>query len=183
MPLERASSRFATVYAAGELAISLGVLDWNRGELRKAILSCQLDGLKEITATKEGKSVPATTEASIRTIGRKLMEFFRQNQSKSMDLRRRLADSKQHKFGSVPYYIATHKGHKYFYLTANALNSAIGTGADAKRYKQSLVDRKFLDVSTGGKGGRRFVVERKIFNEKGKKGMKWVHALKVPIKT
>jgi hypothetical protein len=47
-----------------------------------------------------------------------------------------------------------------------------------------LVDRGRLDVSTGGKGGRRFVVERRIFAGKGKEGMEWVHAIrKYPIKT
>ena len=62
-PLNRASERFATVYAAGALAIKLGVLeelDWDRNALRKAILSCQLDGLKEITGTKEGNDCPGS---------------------------------------------------------------------------------------------------------------------------
>jgi putative DNA primase/helicase len=41
--LNRATRRFATVYAAGALAITLGVLDWDRTALGEAIMSCQSD--------------------------------------------------------------------------------------------------------------------------------------------
>lgn len=169
-PLERASAKFATVYAAGALAISLGVLDWDRTQLRKAILSCQLDGLKK----------PITTEDSvIAAMDKKMADFMRQNKTKVMDLRKGFADPKTHKFDSVPWYKANHKGYMYCYLTDRALKSIIGTGDDARRYKQSLVDRGRLDVSSGGQTGRRFVVERRIFTNTGKDGMKWVHAIKI----
>jgi putative DNA primase/helicase len=174
-PLQRASGRFATVYAAGALAISLGVLDWDRTQLRKAILSCQLDGLTK----------PITTEDSvILALDKKMADYMRQNKAKSMDLRRRYADPKTHRFGSVPYYIAIHKGYMYCYLTDKALKLIIGTEDDARRYKQRLADIKRLDVSSGGRQGRRFVVERRIFTGTGKQGIKWVHAIKLkPVKT
>jgi putative DNA primase/helicase len=182
--LERASGRFATVYAAGALAISLGVLDWNRAALGEAVMSCQLDGLKEVPATKKGNPVAAAKEKSILAMDKKLVRFLSHNQAKAMTLRaKKFADPNTHKFGSVPYYIAKHKGHKYWYFTAETLKSAIGVGEGASQYKQSLADRGRLDVSTGGKGGRRFVVERRIFPGKGKEGMKWVHAIRwQPIK-
>jgi hypothetical protein len=44
-PLERATARFATVYAAGCLAIKYGIFTWSRNDLLKAVLSCQLDAL------------------------------------------------------------------------------------------------------------------------------------------
>jgi putative DNA primase/helicase len=44
-PLERATARFATVYAAGCLAIKYGIFTWGRKDLFRAVLSCQLDGL------------------------------------------------------------------------------------------------------------------------------------------
>ena len=172
-PLNRASARFATVYAAGSLAISLGVLDeldWDRNALGEAILSCQLDGLAKPKVAKEVSGTSA--------MDTKVVEYLDRNKAKSMDLRRKYADPTTHRFGSVRYYIANHKGHRYWYLTAAALNSVIGSGEDASRYKQSLADRGRLDVSSGGEGGRRFVVERRIFTGKGKEGMKWVHAIR-----
>ena len=45
-PLNRVAGRFATVYAAGCLAIRYGILPWSRNALSKALLSCQLDGLR-----------------------------------------------------------------------------------------------------------------------------------------
>ena len=44
-PLNRASGRFATVFAAGSLAIKYEIFPWKRDDLLQAILSCQLDGL------------------------------------------------------------------------------------------------------------------------------------------
>jgi putative DNA primase/helicase len=181
-PLGRASNMFATVYAAGALAIRLGVLDWKKSALGNAVLSCQLDGLEEPRDTKAAATASAMNKKSMREMDKKLVDFLRRNEANSMDLRRKYADPKTHKFRSVPYYIANHKGHKYWYLTADALKSIIGPGPEASRYKQSLLDRGYLDVSTGGKTGRRFVVERRIFAGKGKEGMEWVHAIKRPIK-
>ena len=43
-PLNRASGRFATVFAAGSLAIKYEIFRWNRQALLRAVLSCQLDG-------------------------------------------------------------------------------------------------------------------------------------------
>jgi putative DNA primase/helicase len=184
-PLGRASHMFATVYAAGALAIRLGVLDWKSSALGEAVMSCQLDGLKEVPATKEGNPVAAANEKSILVTNKKLVEFVLRNKANAKYLRpKKYADPKTHTFGSVPYYIAKHKGHRYWYFTAETLKSVIGAGEPARRYKQTLADRGYLDVSTGGKGRRRFVVERRIFTGKGKQGtMKWVHAIKQPIKT
>jgi hypothetical protein len=169
-PENRAINRFATVFAAGCLAIYFRILPWTQKELLQAILSCQLDGLKKpITAA----------DSVIAAMDEKMADFMRQNKTKVMDLRKRFADPKTHTFGSVPWYKANHKGYVYCYLTAPTLQSIIGTGDAARRYKQELVNRKRLDFSTGGASGPRFVVERRIFTGTGKQGMKWVHAIKL----
>jgi hypothetical protein len=174
--LNRASSRFATVYAAGALAITLGVLDWDKSALGEAILSCQLDELGKPNIVEAG--------SAIATPGRKLIDYLRRNKAAAMDLRENYADRKTHQFGSVPYYRAIHRGYEYVYLTAPILKTIIGVGDVARRYKQRLADQDRLDVSTGGKSGRRFVVERRIITGKGKKGMRWVHAIKRrPVRT
>jgi hypothetical protein len=162
------------VYAAGALAIKLGVLDWNWRALEEAVLSCELDGLKPKVAVEESTYIAAS---------KKLADYFKRNKAKAMDLRKRVADPKTHTFRSVPYYIASFRGHSYCYLTAEAMRSIFGVGPSATRYKQSLVDGGRLDVSSGGRGGRRFVVERRIFAGKGKNGMEYVHAIKTgPLK-
>jgi hypothetical protein len=127
--IERASARFATVYAAGRLAIQLGVLDWNRDELRKAILKCQLDGL--------AKSEVTTEVSFISAMGKKLVVYIKKNQAKFIDLRKGWLDPKTHEFGSALGYIAIHKDRVWYYLTAEKLGSIIGTGRDAIRYKKS----------------------------------------------
>jgi hypothetical protein len=76
-PLNRASERFETVYAAGALAIRLGVLDWKRSALGEAVMSCQLDGLKELRGTKEGTTVSA--------MNKKLAYYLRRNEANSME--------------------------------------------------------------------------------------------------
>ena len=52
-PLNRASGRFATVFAAGSLAIKYEIFRWNRQDLLRAVLSCQLDGLRHSQAQHE----------------------------------------------------------------------------------------------------------------------------------
>src|SRR5580700_3278501 len=47
VPLGRISGRCATVFAAGSLAIKYGILPWSRKRLLRAILSCQLDQLRQ----------------------------------------------------------------------------------------------------------------------------------------
>jgi hypothetical protein len=113
-----------------------------------------------------------------------MADYMRKNRTKFIDLRKGWLEPGAHKFESVLGFIAKHKGYMYCYLTDRALKLIIGTGADASLYKQCLADRKRLEVSPGGAGGRRFVVERRIFTGTGKDGMKWVHAIKLkPVKT
>ena len=110
-PLNRAKSRFATVFAAGRLAIYFGILPWAPMKLKQAILSCQLDDLKK----------PITTEDTvIAEMQKKLLDYIRQNKGKAKDLRNWYANPNTHRFDSVPYYKANHKGYMYCYLTDRA---------------------------------------------------------------
>jgi hypothetical protein len=129
-----------------------------------------LDGLARSEVTTEVSPIAAT--------GKKLVGYIKQNQAKFIDLRKGWLDPKAHEFGSAPGYIAIHKDRVWYYLTAEKLESIIGTGRDASRYKKSLADKGRLDVGSGGQGGKRFVVERRIFQGKNKEGWKSVHAIK-----
>jgi uncharacterized protein (DUF927 family) len=60
-PLNRVSGRYATVYAAGSLAIEYKVLPWDREKLLNAILSCQFDQLRLGNAVGEGPNIDGTS--------------------------------------------------------------------------------------------------------------------------
>jgi hypothetical protein len=44
-----------------------------------------------------------------------------------------------HEFGSAPGYLVTHNGQKWLYLTAEQLDTVIGTGNKASKLKKELV--------------------------------------------
>ncbi len=90
---------------------------------------------------------------------------------KFMDLDEDKPRRGNHKFGSVPGYVATFKHKKWFYLTAGQLAGIIGNGENVDRLKEELVADKMMD-----RASNRYVVQRPIFRAKGNKGHKWVHA-------
>jgi putative DNA primase/helicase len=166
-PLGRAAGRFATVYAAGCLAIKYGIFTWSRRDLSRAILSCQLDGL----LAARGKLDPV---AGVR---QKLVEYLARNQDRFMDLNDAKPSAKTHTFGSAPGYVQTHRGEDWIYLTADQLKAIIGTGKAAGPLKKRLVGEGLMASSTGNHA----LVQRPIFKAKANKGYKWVHAFRAAL--
>jgi putative DNA primase/helicase len=171
-PLNRASGRFATVFAAGSLAIKYRIFRWNRQALLQAILSCQLDGLRHSKVADE------QADTSVAGLRRKLVQYLRNRRGEFKDLDnampRRLGLGK-HTIGSVPGYKATFKGKKWYYLTTDQLKGIIGTGKNAKGLKQELSKEGLLATKPNGK----YLVQRRIFSGKGNEGYEWVHAFRV----
>ncbi|MGZ5529954.1 MAG: DUF927 domain-containing protein [Limisphaerales bacterium] len=168
-PLNRASGRFATDFAAGSLAIKYKIFLWDRNELLQAILSCQLDGLRHVQAEH------LETDTSVSGLRRKLITYLREGRSKFMDLDEDKPGLAEHEFGSVPGYIATFKRKKWFYLTDNQLGQIIGTGENTDRLKKELAEKGLLARTPNG----RYVVQRPIFSgAKGNKGWRQVHAFR-----
>jgi hypothetical protein len=66
--LERLHQRFATLYAAGSLAIKFGILPWRRAALRDALLSCTRDHVKLINqiAPQLAQAQPGSPQLSAR---------------------------------------------------------------------------------------------------------------------
>jgi hypothetical protein len=171
-PLNRASERSATVFAAGSLAIRYKIFLWDRDELLQAILSCQLDGLRG------AKAEHLATDTSVSGLCRKLITHLRDHRSKFMDLDEDKPRLDEHQLGSVPGYIATFKGKKWFYLADNQLVQIIGTGENADRLKKELAERGLLARTPKG----RYVVQRPIFSgAKGNKGWRQVHAFRARV--
>ena len=171
-PLNRASGRFATVFAAGSLAIKYEILPWKRDDLLQAILSCQLDGL---TRTKVQSEQPDTSISGLRT---NLVRYLREHRQEFMNLDKKMPSLGKHTFGSVPGYLATFKGKKWLYLTADQLTRIIGRGGRPGKLKKELALAGMMASTASGK----FVVQRPIFSgAKGNKGYGSVHAFRLKL--
>jgi hypothetical protein len=168
-PLERASERFATVYAAGALAVRYGTFPIKRSELLTAIIQCQVDGLMNPQGDRAGPKTTLTPRG-------RLEEYLRNNRAFFVDVDQVRLDPASHKFGSVPGYKATFKGEKYYYLTSDTFSKILGN--DSKAAKAALFEVGLLERSRSG----RFVVQRPIFKgKKGNKGYLTVCAIKTSI--
>jgi putative DNA primase/helicase len=171
-PLNRASGRFATTFAAGSLAIKYRIFRWNRDDLMQAVLSCQLDGLRY----SQTESQQADT--SVPGLRRNLVDYLADNRGQFKNLDENMPALGTHVIGSVPGYFATFKGKKWFYLTADQLKAVIATGDNADQLKAELVADRLLDQASTGK----YLVQRPIFSgAKGNKGYRWVHAFSAKI--
>jgi hypothetical protein len=170
-PLERATARFATVYAAGCLAIKYKIFLWGRKDLLKAVLSCQMDTLIAFA----GHSLDPVSRSQ-----KQLVEYFALNRQRFVNLNGSKPSRGEHKFGSVPVpgYTHIHNGVEWLYLTSDKLKELIGKGNAARLLKEKLVQEKLMATSEN-----RFVVQRPIFAAKGNKGHRWVHAFKASLAT
>jgi putative DNA primase/helicase len=166
-PLNRASGRFATVFAAGSLAIKYRIFRWDRQALLQAILSCQLDGLRY------SKMADEQADTSVAGLRGKLVRYLKERRNEF----RKVPRLGKHTFGSAPGYVATFKGKKWYYLTSDQLKKIIGSEDNADLLKKELVADGLMDRASTGK----FVVQRKIFPAKGNKGHKRVHAFRAKI--
>ena len=172
LPLNRASGRFATVFAAGSLAIKYQIFPWNRDDLLSAILACQLDGLRRSQAHAR------QADTSVSGLRRKLVRYFKDHRPEFLNLDKKRPHLGAHKFGSAPGYLATFKGKKWIYLTSDRLKAIIGTGNAVDQLKQQLSSEGLLARKSNGK----YAVQRPIFaGAKGTKGHKWVYAFRLRI--
>lgn len=172
-PLNRNTGRFATTFAAGSLAIKFGILPWGRRSLLRAILSCQLDGLRHASKDDEG------IEPSVADLLAKLAQYLKAHHSEFMYLNKKRPLKGTDKIDSVPGYRAKVNGTRWYYLTAGQLEGVIGTGPNANSVKHRLANEGLLDRP---KNKNKFVVQRRIFRGgKGNKNYAWVHAIDAAI--
>ena len=161
-PLQRATARFATVYAAGSLAIHYGIFTWKRSDLLRAVLACQFDSLR-----------PRHSLTPDARLGRQLAEYIAQHRGDFLDLDKTPIKTSNHQLGSVPGYEHTWKGVPWVYLSSEQLTGIIGAGQEANRLKERLVQDGIMAAT-----GQRKLVQRPVFQDKGNKGYRWVHALR-----
>jgi Domain of unknown function (DUF927) len=166
--LNRASGRFATVFAAGSLAIKYKIFQWSEDDLLQGILACQLDGLR-LNKAPNGNVVQTVAGARA-----KLIAFLREKKPEFMDLRKGLPQAGSHKFGSVPGYIASFDKKNWIYLRSKDLTGIIGSGREAEQLKDQLINEGLMDSSA-----KRRIVQRRVFSGlKGNQGHKRVYAIR-----
>jgi putative DNA primase/helicase len=169
-PLGRSSGRYATVFAAGRLASKYEIVPWSRKRILKAILSCQLDQLRQ--ADDDGGA--ATSPENLRG---KLVQYLNDHHAEFMYLNKKRPQLGSDRIDAVPGYREKRKGQRWCYLTADRLKAIIGRGTAANTLKTQLVAEGLMDRSPG-----RWVVQRTIFaGGKGNDNCAWVHAFKFDI--
>jgi hypothetical protein len=98
--------------------------------LLQAILSCQLDGL---TRTKVQSEQLDTSISGLRS---NLVRYLREHRQEFMNLDKKMPSLGEHTFGAVPGYLATFKGKKWLYVTADQLTRIIGRGGRPGKLKK-----------------------------------------------
>jgi uncharacterized protein (DUF927 family) len=165
-PLKRTSSRFATVFAAGRLAIRYKILPWSKRRLLEAILDCQLAGLRQLA--REPRTTPAS-EAALRT---KLVEYLRDKRKSFVDLGSRRPRKGVDDLEAAAGYVGTDREARWLYLTDKKVKAIIGKGPNATALKEHLLAEGHMAKPKQG-----FVVQRKIFTGgKGNQNYAWVCA-------
>ena len=132
-PLGRSSGRYATVFAAGRLASRYEIVPWSRKRILKAILSCQLDQLRQADDDDGGA---ATSPENLRG---KLVQYLNDHHEEFMYLNKKRPQLRSDRIDAVPGYREKIKGERWYYLTADQLKTIIGTGQSARILKQTLV--------------------------------------------
>jgi hypothetical protein len=142
------------------------ILPWSRGDLLQAVLDCQLSGLR-LQGGGARRGEPSESE-----LRRKLVAYLNDGIGFI-----ELADGRPTRtFDTIvdaAGYIGTDSEAGWVYLTAEKVNSIIGTGRNAASLKRRLQDEGHLGKAK--QGG--FVVQRKIYaGGKGNENFAWVYA-------
>ncbi|RXH02196.1 DUF927 domain-containing protein [Bradyrhizobium vignae] len=164
--LTRTASRFATVYAAGRLAIKYRILLWEKEALLGAILDCHLSGLR-LQADRRALGEPSEGE-----LRRKLVAYL-SDRHPFVDLAGCRPTKGSDAATSAGGYVGTDEEEGWLYLTARKVSEVVGDGPNASSLKRRLQNEGNLRRSK--QGG--FVVQRKIYSGgKGNENFAWVYA-------
>jgi putative DNA primase/helicase len=164
--LSRTASRFATVYAAGRLAIRYKILPWSRKRLLRAILECQLAGLRQLAREPR---IEEPSEAALRT---KLVGYLRDNRSSFLDLGVRRPKLGRDDLDDAAGYVGCGEEAGWLYLSHKKVMAIVGTSPNAMSLKEHLLKQGLMAKPKKG-----FVVQRRIFKGgKGSQPYAWVCA-------
>jgi hypothetical protein len=150
--------KFATLYAAGRLAIEFGLPPWEWERLLAVLLSCTR-GHVALVAREQAEAARSRTEPS--DLPR---DHVRRNLSEPVDLRRGgIEGTSGHDHRACPGYVNEHKNHGLEYLFSDwRFEQIVGGAAKARQLKAELAKWGWLDKAADGAGGDRYSVRRTI---------------------
>ena len=181
--LTRAKTRFATIFAAGCVAISYGILPFTEAELLDAIWTCLRDHVAFIeqelgVAAIALKATPPAATAS--KAYKRFRREFDDSWGKMVDTRKPgLRLPKSHDFEKALGYIGITKNKTLEARFSNTRFQAMAGGErEARLLKQLMLRLGLLSTWSGGNQSAKMVVRRPIpgFQDK------WVVAVKLPKK-
>ena len=180
--LVRVHGRFATIFAAGRLAIRYEVLPLTKEELLAAILVCERDhvafvdkevrelGALVMPTTGAQKSVAGAVVVATTPIER-LQRFINGNNKRFIDLRKpslgrlRFKDRRRRALESKDeyalVYVGEHNGQKEYWFTDDWFTEVAGGGREATELKVELFGGGLLEAYPRGRGFS-YVVKRRL---------------------
>jgi len=158
--LTRIHGKFATIYAAGALAHTYGLLPRGVGKLKAALLACERAHIEHV----------ANFTQATGSLVYKLCEYIRAHEQRFMDLRKGLAPP-DHDVRACPGYINDHAGTKEYLLTRERLAAVVGGKENAQQLKRDLSEQGFLIKTKAGDQGDRFVSKRRLVQGKGRQSV------------
>jgi hypothetical protein len=172
--LERVHQKFATIYAAGTLAISYRILPWSRSELLEALVVCErahVDHVARFVSSAPFATRPPRPVAPLE----RLRQHVRQNRATFTDLRKGLiARNARHDHDSCPGYINQGPGGSVELLFSNdCLLQLCGSVTGVRRLKDELNKRGWL-ISESKRG----VTRRPIWQDGGREDRRYVTAVR-----
>jgi uncharacterized protein (DUF927 family) len=168
--LERVHQKFATIYAAGALAISYQLLPWSRSELLEALVVCDRAHVDHVA--RFVSSAPSVNRR-LRPVDplESLRQHVRQNRSKFADLGKGLiARNAGHDHHACPGYINRGPSGSVELLFSNdCLRQLCGGDTRVRQLKDELNKRGWL-ISEAKRG----VTRRPIWKDAGREGRLYV---------
>jgi putative DNA primase/helicase len=172
--LERTHQKFATIYAAGALAIDYEILPWSKRELSDALLQCEQAHVDHVARFV---SAAPSVNRRLRPVDplESLRQHVRQNRSKFADLRKGLiARNAGHDHDSCPGYIYRGPGGSVELLFSNdCLLQLCGGFSRVKKLKDELNKHGWL-ISESNRG----VTRRPIWKDAGREDRRYVTAVR-----
>jgi len=146
--LTRVHGRFATIYAAGSLAIEYGVFPYSRKQLLDALLTCERDHVDFIA--REMAPLHHVVAATPDSPEVRLERYLEDNQARFIENGGDLPRNFDHK--ACPGYLGTHGGEKEIWLNNKRFEAIAGTKADARLLKEVLLKQGRLGPGHRGAG-------------------------------
>lgn len=160
----RVHAKFATIYAAGRLAIEARVVRWASSKLRRALLQCEGDHFQyyEQAFRTNTRARIAAAPKPLRAPIEDLRQYLHEKTDDLADLTSPHALDQVRTEGANSIYVAKHKAGGIEYLFPDkVLAQAVGGSKRASELKRELV--RIGAVATEKHGdGERFLVKRRV---------------------